>query len=167
MELPCFVTPAGATTPNLRLDVMAIAAALALLLAGAAGWILHDSVRSDYAGLVAPPSLQRALEETPSEVSARLSGDLSIRPTLPFASLQKRWCREYVLSMPIVWGPRRWLAVAMMAFGELRHRKIHPQRPSRKTRKRMCRRARLKRQEPAGQSRSPNTETGLWCRPVS
>jgi hypothetical protein len=76
---------------------MAIAAAVALLLAGAAGWMLHDSVRPDYAGLVAPPSLQRALQETPSEVSARLPGDLSIRPSYTFASLQKRWCREYTV----------------------------------------------------------------------
>lgn len=87
----------GPKRRNLRRDVMAIAAAVALLLAGAVGWILHDSVRSDYAGLVAPPSLQRALEETPSEVSARLPGDLSIRPSYTFASLQKRWCREYTV----------------------------------------------------------------------
>src|SRR5258705_7590639 len=76
---------------------MVSAAAVALLLAGAAGWTLHDSVRPDYAGLVAPPSLQRALEETPSEVSAKLPGDLSIKPSSTFASLQKRWCREYTV----------------------------------------------------------------------
>ena len=96
-NLPSLAATTGAKRPNLRRDVMAIAAAVALLLAGAVGWILHDSVRSDYAGLVAPPSLQRALEETPSEVSAKLPGDLSIRPSYTFASLQKRWCREYTV----------------------------------------------------------------------
>src|SRR5205085_1275777 len=47
---------ASAKRRNLRRDVMGIAATVALLLAGAVGWILHDSVHSDYAGLVAPPS---------------------------------------------------------------------------------------------------------------
>ena len=96
-NLPSLAATTGPKRPNLRRDVMGIAAAVALLLAGAAGWMLHDSVRPDYAGLVAPPSLQRALEETPSEVSARLPGDLSIRPSYTFASLQKRWCREYTV----------------------------------------------------------------------
>src|SRR5439155_21711941 len=48
-------------------------------------------------GLVAPPSLQRALDETPSNVSVKLVGELSIRPNFIFVSLQKRWCREYTV----------------------------------------------------------------------
>ena len=96
-NLPSLAATTGSKRPNLRRDVMGIAAAVALLLAGGAGWMLRDSVRADYAGLVAPPSLQRALDETPSEVSARLPGDLSIRPSHTFASLQKRWCREYTV----------------------------------------------------------------------
>jgi anti-sigma factor RsiW len=43
---------------NLSRQVMAMAAGAALLLAGASGWLLRDSLRPDYAGLVAPPSLQ-------------------------------------------------------------------------------------------------------------
>ncbi len=93
---PSFVAPAGLTTPKVRLQAIASAATLALL-AGAAGWILRESVRPDYAGLIAPPSFQRALEETSSGASAKLSGDLSIRPASTFSSIQKRWCREYVL----------------------------------------------------------------------
>jgi hypothetical protein len=80
---------------NLRRQVMALAACAALLLAGASGWLLRDSLRPDYAGLVAPPSLQRALDETPSHESAKLAADLSIRLTSTFGSLQRRWCREY------------------------------------------------------------------------
>ena len=96
-NLPSLAATTGAKRPNLRRDVMGIAAAVALLLAGGAGWMLRDSVRADYAGLVAPPSLQRVLDETPSEVSAKLPGDLSIKPSSTFASLQKRWCREYTV----------------------------------------------------------------------
>ena len=94
---PSPVAMAGFERRNLRQHVMGIAAAVALLLAGTAGWMLHDSVRPDHAGLVAPPSLQRALEETPSHVPAKLAGDLSIEPSSTFASLQKRWCREYTM----------------------------------------------------------------------
>jgi len=82
---------------NLSRQVMAMAAGAALLLAGASGWLLRDSLRPDYAGLVAPPSLQRALEETPSHASARLAGNLSVRLDSTFASLQGRWCREYTM----------------------------------------------------------------------
>ena len=91
------VAMAGFARPNLRQHVMGIAAAVTLLLAGTAGWLLRDSVRPDHAGLVAPPSLQRALEETPSDVPAKLAGDLSIKPSSTFGSLQKRWCREYTM----------------------------------------------------------------------
>jgi hypothetical protein len=94
---PSLVATAGLDRPNLRRQGMAIAAAVTLLLAGGAGWMLRDSTRPDHAGLVAPPSLQRALEETPSEASVKLPGDLSIRPRSTFASLQKRWCREYTV----------------------------------------------------------------------
>lgn len=80
---------------NLRRQVMAMAAAVTLLLAGASGWLLRDSLRPDYAGLVAPPQLQRALDETPSGGSAPLAGDLSVRLNSTFASLQGRWCREF------------------------------------------------------------------------
>jgi hypothetical protein len=84
-NLPSLAATTGPKRPNLRRDVMGIAAAVALLLAGGAGWMLRDSVRADYAGLVAPPSLQRALDETPSEVSARLGICQLSRDPLCFA----------------------------------------------------------------------------------
>jgi hypothetical protein len=76
---------------------MAMAAGVTLLLAGASGWLLRDSLRPDYTGLAAPPSLQRALDETPSHASAPLAGDSSVRLDSTFASLQGRWCREFTL----------------------------------------------------------------------
>jgi hypothetical protein len=94
---PSLIAPSSLNKPNARLQVMATAAMLALLIAGAAGWVLRDSVRPDYSGLVAPPSLQVALEETPSNASAKLSDNMKITPIYTFASIQKSWCREYKL----------------------------------------------------------------------
>ena len=151
--------------PNLRRHVMAIAAAVALLLAGAAGWMLRDSVRPDYAGLVAPPSLQRALEETPSDVSAKLPGDLSIRPTSTFASTSEALVQGIQCNLC-----QSLEATALACRGDdgiwrVETQEDPPARPSRKIRKRMYRRAKTRsRQEPAGQSRSPNTEIGSWVR---
>jgi hypothetical protein len=47
--------------------------------------------------LDAPLTLQHALEQTPSHEIARLADGRSIEVTSTFASLQKRWCREYKL----------------------------------------------------------------------
>jgi len=94
---PSLIAPSSLNKPNARLQVMATAAMLALLIAGAAGWVLRDSVRPDYSGLVAPPSLQVALEETPSNASAKLSDNMKMTPFYTFASIQNRWCREYKL----------------------------------------------------------------------
>ena len=80
---------------NLRRQFMALAAISTLMLIGAAGWFLRDSLRPDYSGRVAPASLQHALEEAPSRGSATLAGDMSIRLNSTFVSLQGRWCREY------------------------------------------------------------------------
>ena len=82
---------------NLSRQVVAMAAGAALLLAAASGWLLRDSLRPDYAGLVAPPSLQRALNETPSGGSAPLAGDLSVRLNSIFTSLRGGFCREYTV----------------------------------------------------------------------
>jgi hypothetical protein len=81
--------------PGLRREVMALAAAVALLLAGAAGWLLRDSLRPDYAWLDASPALQRALDATPSHKTAQLKDSLSVKMISTFASKEKRWCREF------------------------------------------------------------------------
>ena len=82
---------------SLRHEILAMAAAVAFLLAGAAGWLLRDGLHPNYAGLDTPLTLQHALEQTPSHEIARLADGRSIEVTSTFASLQKRWCREYKL----------------------------------------------------------------------
>jgi hypothetical protein len=69
-------------------------------------------LRPDYAGLNAPLTLQRALEQTPSHEIAKLADGSSIEVTSTFASLQKRWCREYKV---IDAGRVRSLALACRA----------------------------------------------------
>jgi hypothetical protein len=92
-----FVGRSAAQPSSLRRQFMAMAAGVALLLAGAAGWLLHDGLSRDYAGLIAPPSLQRALDETRSGDSTKLAGGLSIKVSATFVSLQGQHCREYAL----------------------------------------------------------------------
>jgi hypothetical protein len=82
--------------PSLRREIMALAAAL-LLLAGAAAWLLRDSLDRESAGVLAPPTLNQALEETPSGVPAKLAGDLSIKVISTFTSRQNGFCREYLI----------------------------------------------------------------------
>jgi hypothetical protein len=86
--------------PSRRAMEMAMAASIALLLAGAAGWLLREAVHSDLASLlgVAPPSLQRALNETLTGELAQLGGAVALRPMSTFPSLERHWCRQYVLS---------------------------------------------------------------------
>jgi hypothetical protein len=90
-----FMTTSVCKRVSVRRQFLALAAASALLLAGAAGWLLRDGARPDYAGVVAPPSLQRALEETPSRQLATLGSGSSVRVNATFVSLRGRWCREY------------------------------------------------------------------------
>jgi hypothetical protein len=77
-----------------------LAASLALLLAGAAGWVLWEATRSDVAAFlgIAPPGLQRALETTLAGNVAQLSGALSAKLVATFPSRERRWCRQYAVS---------------------------------------------------------------------
>jgi surface antigen len=90
-----FVGRSAAQPSRLRRQFMAMAAGVALLLAGAAGWLLRDGLSRDYAGLIAPPSLQWALDETRSGESAKLAGDVTIQVNSTFVSRQ--FCREYAV----------------------------------------------------------------------
>ena len=86
--------------PGWRPTALALAASLALVLAGAAGWRLLEAPRSDVAGLVgiAPPGLQRVLETALAGNVARLSGAWSAKLVATFPSRERRWCRQYALS---------------------------------------------------------------------
>ena len=86
--------------PGWRPTALALAASLALVLAGAAGWRLLEAPRSDIAGLVgiAPPGLQRVLETALAGNVARLSGAWSAKLVATFPSRERRWCRQYALS---------------------------------------------------------------------
>jgi surface antigen len=77
-----------------RRQFMALAAACALLLVGAAGWLLRDGLHPHGAAL-APASLQQALEETPQHGLAKLADGSSISLNTTFVSQQRQWCREY------------------------------------------------------------------------
>jgi hypothetical protein len=85
--------------PGGRLTAMALAASLAVLIGGAAGWLLrattHPNVAS-YMG-IAPPGLQHALETTLAGKVAPISGAVSVRLVSTFASRDRRWCRQYAL----------------------------------------------------------------------
>jgi hypothetical protein len=80
-----------------RMPVWAIAGVGAVLLAGATGWLLRDATQPDHTGLIAPPTLQHALEHALMRQSASLAGDVLMEPKLTFWSLQRRWCREFKL----------------------------------------------------------------------
>ena len=86
--------------PGWRPTALALAASLALVLAGAAGWRLLEAPRSDVAGLVgiASPGLQRALETTLVGNVAQLSGAWSAKLVATFPSRERSWCRQYALS---------------------------------------------------------------------
>jgi len=86
--------------PGWRPTALALAASLALLLAGAASWQLLEATHSDVAGLVgiAPPGLQRVLETALAGNVARLSGAWSAKLVATFPSRERRWCRQYALS---------------------------------------------------------------------
>ena len=86
--------------PGWRPTALALAASLALVLAGAAGWRLLEAPRSDIAGLVgiAPPGLQRVLETALAGNVARLSGAWSAKLVATFPSRERRWCRQYAVS---------------------------------------------------------------------
>jgi len=86
--------------PGPRLTALPLAASLALLLAGAAGWLLRQATHPDVASFlgIAPPGLQRVLETTLVGNSARISDALSAKLVATFPSRDRHWCRQYVLS---------------------------------------------------------------------
>jgi hypothetical protein len=83
-----------------RLAALALAASLAILLGGAAGWWLREATHADVAGIldIAPPALQQVLENTPMGTRTGLAGRLSATPTATFASRERHWCRKYALN---------------------------------------------------------------------
>ena len=80
--------------PNIRRGLLGIAL-LTLLTSAIGGWLLRDGLRPHQAGAIA--AMQRALDETPSHSTTRLENGTSMKLTSTFASIQKRWCREYVV----------------------------------------------------------------------
>jgi hypothetical protein len=76
-----------------------LAACIALLLAGVAGWLLRDTLHSEVAGLLGVPtaSLRYALDATLTGEVARLGGGVMLKPMSTFPSIDGRWCRQYVL----------------------------------------------------------------------
>ena len=70
-------------------------ALLILLTSAIGGWLLRDGLRSHQAG--ANAAMQRALDGTPSNSTTQLEDGTSIKLTSTFASIQKRWCREYIM----------------------------------------------------------------------
>ena len=82
-----------------RVAALPLAASIALLLAGAVGWLLRDAKRSEVAGLlgVAPASLQYALDATLTGEVALLGRGVVLKPMSTFPSIDGRWCRHYLL----------------------------------------------------------------------
>jgi hypothetical protein len=80
--------------PNIHRGLLGIAL-LTLLTLAVGGWLLREGLRPHEAGTIA--AMQRAFDETPSHSTTRLENGTSIRLTSTFASIQKRWCREYVV----------------------------------------------------------------------
>jgi hypothetical protein len=89
---------------TVRTAVFSPAGAVATLLIGTtAGWLLHepasdDLVRLGEYGLLSSSSLQRALETTPMNVSAAITQDLALKPTLTFRKTDENFCRQYELA---------------------------------------------------------------------
>ena len=79
---------------NIRRGLVGIAL-LTLLTSAIGGWLLRDGLRPHQAG--ANAAMQRALDGTPSNSTTQLEDSTSIKLTSTFASIQKRWCREYVM----------------------------------------------------------------------
>jgi len=93
-----------AMIPEWRLATMAAAASIAMVIAGSAGWRIHEALHPAVASLmgVAPASLQHALDEALSDSFAQLGGNVRLEPTMTFSagdssSGTKRWCRQYSL----------------------------------------------------------------------
>jgi hypothetical protein len=85
--------------PSWRQTALALAASIALLLVGAAGWVLREATHSNVANLgIAPPGLQRVLETTLAGNVAQLSGAMSAKVVATFTSHERRWCRQYAVS---------------------------------------------------------------------
>ena len=86
-----------ALRPRWKLAALPLAACIALLLAGAAGWLLRE--RSEVAGLlgVPPASLRYALEATLTGEVAHLGAGVMLKPMSTFPSVDGRWCRYYAL----------------------------------------------------------------------
>jgi hypothetical protein len=86
--------------PDWRQTALALAASLALVLAGAAGWVLREAIHSDVAAFlgIAPPGLQRVLETTLAGKVAQISDAWSAKLVATFPSREGRWCRQYAVS---------------------------------------------------------------------
>src|SRR5262249_14325917 len=87
-----------------RTAAWALAASVAVLLAGASGWLLRAVTHEGRAGftllakgIAAPPPLQRALETKLTGELAQLAANVSLKPMSTFPSLEKHWCRQYAL----------------------------------------------------------------------
>jgi hypothetical protein len=94
------VTRLGARSVLSNWRPLAMAASVAAMIAGTAGWLLHEAAHPDLAALLGtvPPSMQRALNETLTGELAQLGGAVAIRPMSTFPSLERHWCRQYILS---------------------------------------------------------------------
>jgi hypothetical protein len=84
-----------------RTAALAIAASVAILLAGGLAWE-RQGVRPGFAGLAkgipAPPALQLALEHMRMGERALLAKDVTVEAMSTFASQEKLWCRQYLLT---------------------------------------------------------------------
>lgn len=102
-------TGASAPEPSLlkrigdffRLPALAPALAIpAVIVATAAGWLAHATLRTDITPLEkrgdVASALQKALEQTPSGGVVKIAGGLELKPTFTFAGAQS-WCRQYDL----------------------------------------------------------------------
>lgn len=91
-----------------RMPMWAIAAAAAILLAGATGLVLRDArpqdlVTLDQRGVIATGAFGYALETAPAGRQAAIGGGVTMKPKLTFAGAgpgsgpdaSKRWCREF------------------------------------------------------------------------
>ena len=86
----------------LRMPAFSPAVAIpAMLVAAAGGWLVHyaaSPASPDASGLIETAALQRALEVTPTNVSAGIDRGLTLTPKITFVTQQKIWCRQYSLA---------------------------------------------------------------------
>jgi hypothetical protein len=96
---PALRPPSRPMGSRWSIATLPLAACIALLLAGAAGGLVRDAMRSEVAGLlgVPPASLGYALDATLTGEVARLGGGVMLKPLSTFPSIDGRWCRHYVL----------------------------------------------------------------------